>query len=180
MLHQTARQGILNLIPKPGKDSRRIKKLRPINLLNTDYKIIEKAVANKMIPSLKHIIHSDQRGFMKDRRISVNIRKLLDTIEYAKEHELEALILSLIKEWTKVIYNQFQVRVQNNGTFSKPIDIQKGVHQGGCCSSVYFLVIPEILTISLRNNENIEGIDMGFYKQLLNQFADDMDIASMA
>ena len=43
-----------------------------------------------------------------------------------------------------------------------------------------FLVIPEILTISLRKNENIEGIDMGFYKQLLNQFADDMDIASMA
>ena len=74
-MHNSARKGILNLIPKPNKDSRYIKNLRPITLLNTDYKIIEKVIANKMIPGLEHIIHTDQRGFMKDRRISVNIRK---------------------------------------------------------------------------------------------------------
>ena len=51
-LHGTARQGILNLIPKPKKDTRYIKNLRPITLLNTDYKIIEKSIANKMIPAL--------------------------------------------------------------------------------------------------------------------------------
>ena len=95
LLHDTARQGILNLIPKPNKDSRLVKNLRPITLLNVDYKIIEKAVANKMIPALEHIIHSDQRGFMKNRRISVNIRKMLDIIQYAKEQDIEALILSL-------------------------------------------------------------------------------------
>ena len=67
-LHQSARRGILNLIPKSNKDSRYIKNLRPITLLNTDYKIIEKAIANKMIPALEHIIHTDQRGFMKNRR----------------------------------------------------------------------------------------------------------------
>ena len=53
-LHSTARKGILNLIPKPNKDPRYIKNLRPITLLNTDYKIIEKAIANKMIPALPH------------------------------------------------------------------------------------------------------------------------------
>ena len=41
-LHDTAREGILNLIPKPNKDSKYIKNLRPITLLNTDYKIIER------------------------------------------------------------------------------------------------------------------------------------------
>ena len=61
-LHSTARRGILNLIPKTGKDTRYVKNLRPITLLNTDYKIIEKAVANKMTPALEHIIHQDQRG----------------------------------------------------------------------------------------------------------------------
>ena len=86
MLHSTARQGILNLIPKSNKDSRFIKNLRPITLLNTDYKIIEKAIALKMLPALDHIIHRDQRGFMKDRRISVNIRKILD-IMYETEKE---------------------------------------------------------------------------------------------
>ena len=53
LLHKTARSGILNLIPKPNKDSRLIKNLRPITLLNTDYKIIEKAVANKILPALR-------------------------------------------------------------------------------------------------------------------------------
>ena len=48
--------GILNLIPKPGKDIRFIKNLRPITLLNTDYKIIEKILANRMQDAMHLII----------------------------------------------------------------------------------------------------------------------------
>ena len=140
-LHGSARKGILNLIPKGDKDTRFIKNLRPITLLNSDYKIVEKAIANKIIPSLEHIIHSDQRGFMKDRRISVNIRKLLDVINIAKTQDLEAVVLSLdfvkcfdkcsfsilhgsleyfrfgsvVQEWTKILYDDFSVKIQNNG-----------------------------------------------------------------
>ena len=95
ILHTSAREGILNLIPKANKDTRKIKNLRPITLLNTDYKIIEKAIANKMIPALNQIIHTDQRGFMKDRRISVNIRKMLDIMHQAEKDHLEAVVLSL-------------------------------------------------------------------------------------
>ena len=95
LLHNTARRGILNLIPKANKDPRLIKNLRPITLLNTDYKIIEKAIANKMLPALESIIHTDQRGFMKNRRISVNIRKMLDIIHQAEKKDLEAVVLSL-------------------------------------------------------------------------------------
>ena len=204
-LHRSARKGILNLIPKANKDTRIIKNLRPITLLNTDYKIIEKALANKMIPALKEIIHKDQRGFMKDRRISVNIRKMLDIIHEAYAEDLEAVVLSLdfvkcfdkcsfeilhgsleyfgfgevIKRWTKILYKDFSVRVQNNGNFSQDIEIKKGVHQGGCCSSIYFLVIAEILAISLRNNQDIEGITIKDIRNILNQFADDMDIFSL-
>ena len=205
ILHQSARRGILNLIPKAGKDSRMVKNLRPITLLNTDYKIIEKAVANKMIPALEHIINKDQRGFMKNRRISVNIRKMLDIMHYTEREDLEAVILSLdfvkcfdkcsftilhgsleyfqfgeiVKKWTKILYNDFKVKIQNNGNFSSSILIEKGVHQGGCCSSVYFLVIAEILALTLRHNEEIEGIPIKTIRHLLNQFADDMDIASL-
>ena len=204
-LHLTARQGILNLIPKANKDTRLIKNLRPITLLNTDYKIIEKAVANKMLPALEHIIHRDQRGFMKDRRISVNIRKMLDIMHQAEKEDLEAVVLSLdfvkcfdkcsfsilhgsldffnfggiVKKWTEILYKDYTVKIQNNGHFSEPIPIEKGVHQGGCCSAIYFLVIAEILALALRNNENIEGITLHQIRNLLNQFADDMDIFSI-
>ena len=205
-LHCTARQGILNLIPKAGKDARVVKNLRPITLLNTDYKIIEKGVAEKMIPSLNQIIHRDQRGFMKNRRISVNIRKLLDIMHMADVQDMEAVVLSMdfvkcfdrcsfrilfgsldyfgfgemVKTWTEILYKDFMVKIQNNGHFSSHIDIERGVHQGGCCSAIYFLVIAEILAISLRGNEEIEGIVVKEIISLLNQFADDMDIFSMA
>ena len=205
-LHASARKGILNLIPKQNKDTRYIKNLRPITLLNTDYKIIEKAVADKMTPALEHIIHQDQRGFMKQRRISVNIRKMLDIIHQVEKEDLEAVVLSLdfvkcfdkcsfsilngsldffkfgqvIKEWTKILYLDFTVRIQNNGHFSQEIDIEKGVHQGGCCSSVYFLIIAEILALALRNNSDIKGITLKEITNILNQFADDMDVFSEA
>ena len=77
------------------------------------------------------------------------------------------------------MYKDFTVQVQNNGYFSESIPVKKGVHQGGCCSSIYFLVIAEILALSLRANENIEGIILNDIKNLLNQFADDMDIFSI-
>ena len=39
-LYPTAKTGILNLISKPNKDARHIKNLRPITLLNVDYKLL--------------------------------------------------------------------------------------------------------------------------------------------
>ena len=204
-LHLTARKGILNLIPKPNKDSKFVKNLRPITLLNTDYKIMEKAVADKMVPALYDIIHTDQRGFMKDRRISVNIRKMLDIMHEAEVKDMAAVVLSLdfvkcfdrcsfsilhgsleyfgfgyvVQNWTKILYSKYTVKVQNNGHFSGEIPIEKGVHQGGCCSAIYFLVIAEILAISLRSNEDIDGVVIRNIWNLLNQFADDMDIFSL-
>ena len=204
ILHPTALQGVLNLIPKSNKDSRYVKNLRPITLLNTDYKVIEKCIANKIMPSLTEIINKDQRGFMPERRISVNIRKLLDLAFYAIENHLEMLIVSLdfakcfdrvsfsilhgaldyfkfgdiVKDWTYILYNGFKVRVQNNGKFSNEIKIEKGIHQGGCCSSLYFLIVAEILALELRANDQIKGITINEIKNILNQFADDLDLFS--
>ena len=93
------------------------------------------------------------------------------SLEYFKFGEI-------VKMWTKILYKDFTVQIQNNGYFSDIIEINKGVHQGGCCSSVYFLVIAEILAIALRSNEDIEGITIQDIRALLNQFADDMDIFS--
>ena len=87
--------GILNLIPKASKDSRKLKNARPITILCTDYKIIEKAIANRIEPFLCHLINMDQRGFMKNRRISVNIRKILDIMAYTDLHNLDCVVLSL-------------------------------------------------------------------------------------
>ena len=87
--------GVLNLIPKANKDPRFLKNLRPITLLNADYKLIEKVINNRMLPAMHEIIHNDQKGFLTGRKIAGNIRKIFDLINYTKEKNIEAIILNL-------------------------------------------------------------------------------------
>ena len=46
-LNPSANMGVISLIPKAGKDTRFVKNLRPITLLNSDYKIIEKGTVKQ-------------------------------------------------------------------------------------------------------------------------------------
>ena len=198
--------GIINLIPKVGRDKRKLSNLRAITLLNGDYKVVEKAIANRLQPVLEDfLISSDQKGFMRNRRISVNIRKVLDIMHYMETQQLEGIILSLdfmkcfdkieksailgslryfgfcdyLIEWTEIIYNTFSAKVQNNGYFSPRFPIEKGVHQGGCASTMFFLICAEVLALELKGNPDIQGIFINGCENLLDQFADDMDIFSL-
>ena len=203
-LFKSARMGILNLIPKPNKDSCILKNVRPITLLNVDYKLIEKVLAQKMMPAIHEIISQDQRGFIPGRSISINIRKLLDIIENLTQNQKEGLVLSCDFEkcfdkvaytallgslkyfdfattlirWTEIIYSNFQVKVQNNGFLSDPIDINQGLHQEGPASSCYFFILAEILSINLKSKEQIKGIPVEDIINILNQFTDDLDVFS--
>ena len=96
-LHESARQGILNLIPKAQKDTRFIKNLKPITLLNTDYKIIEKAIADKC--SLAILLRSNK----EIEGITINqIRNILnqfaddmDIFSICNQKSVEAIISEL-------------------------------------------------------------------------------------
>ena len=58
------KRGIITLLPKKkGKDALHLKNWRPITLLNTDYKILAKILANRLKKVLPLIIDSDQTGF---------------------------------------------------------------------------------------------------------------------
>ena len=60
----SSRKGVITLLPKPGKDVRRVKNLRPITLLNTNFKVLAKAVAIRLKLVLPSIIGPQQTGFM--------------------------------------------------------------------------------------------------------------------
>ena len=206
LLHRSARKGVLNLIPKGNKDTRVLQNLRPITLLNADYKIIEKLIANRMMCALEVMIHQDQTGFIPNRRIAANIRKILDAIqcEEHKEEDPPTIILSCdyvkcfdrvelagvlgameqfgfsryLRTWVEIIYTEFTLKVQNNGFFSSNVDATRGLHQGGPASNAIFLTVAELLACNLRRNvgTNIRGLYVKDILQFLNQFADDMDV----
>ena len=82
------RNGVITLLPQKDKDPLFIKNHRPITLLNTDYKIIAKVMANRRKSFLHEIIHEDQTGFMKGRNIGNNIRTIIDLIDYCDSNDI--------------------------------------------------------------------------------------------
>ena len=74
LLSVTKRRGIIKLIPKKDAEPNLIKNWRPISLINCDYKIVAKAIANKFKQVIPNIINYDQTGFLKGRFIGENIR----------------------------------------------------------------------------------------------------------
>lgn len=49
----TMKQGVITLVPKPGKDKRYIDNLRPITLLNVYYKLFTMIFANRLKTDIK-------------------------------------------------------------------------------------------------------------------------------
>ena len=98
ILPESVRQGLISLLPKKNKDTRYIKNMRTLTLLNSDYKILTKAVDNQLREVLPSIIDSDQMGFIKGRKISHNIRKSLDIIDFVNKEKIPSMILSIDME----------------------------------------------------------------------------------
>ena len=89
------RRGIVELVPKKDADPNLIKNWRPLTLLNCDYKIASKTIANRIKMVLPEVTSEDQSGFIKNRCISDNIRKLDSAIKYSENKGLHGLLLFL-------------------------------------------------------------------------------------
>lgn len=71
------RRGIISLIPKKNKDKTILENLRPISLLNVNYKILTKVLADRLEKVLPKIISPDQTGYAKGRYTGENIYNII-------------------------------------------------------------------------------------------------------
>ena len=97
-LSVTQRRGIIKLIPKKDAEPYFTKNWRHITLLNCDYKIATKAIANRLKKVLPNLVNNDQTGFLKGRFIGENIRLIDSIIHYATANKAPGLLLFLISK----------------------------------------------------------------------------------
>ena len=201
-LSYSQREGIIKLIPKQGKDIRLLKNWRPISLLNADYKILTKILANRMKLGLKEIINEDQIGYTEKRFCGENTRLIADIMEYSKTHKIESILLLIDFEkafdtiswnflyktlesynyghnfidWIRILYNNIFSKITNNGYLSDNFSIHRGIRQGDPISALLFLPVAEIMATVIRNNSEIKGLNIGDIELKLCQLADDTSL----
>jgi len=61
-LSVSQKRGIIKLIPKKSEELYYVKNWRPLSLLNCDYEIATKAVANRLKTHLHKLVTNDQTG----------------------------------------------------------------------------------------------------------------------
>ncbi|KAJ3474750.1 hypothetical protein NLI96_g12277 [Meripilus lineatus] len=185
------------------KDRAEITNYRPITLLNTDYKILTKCLANRLAKHAPAIINADQAGFIKERSIfdQVKLAKLM--IDYAEATEHDGLIVALDQEkaydrirhdylWNTLkkfgippffitlvqnLYKNAKSTVIINGVKSTFFRILRGVRQGDPLSCLLFNLAIEPLAESLRSS-GLTGYQIpGYAGRLITKlFADDTTV----
>ena len=159
-------------------------------MLNVDYKIATKVIANRVKHVKTKIIHNSQTGFLKGRCIGENIRLLFQIIDNAEEENKPGLIffsdfektfdsidhtyiISCLKyfnfgedfiKWVKFFYNDAKSCVTNNGYLSGFFPVLRGVRQECPVSTYLFIICIELLSNKITTTEAIKGITYDNYE----------------
>ena len=174
----------LKLIPKAGKDLKKLTNWRPITLSNCDHKLITKTYAKRLCEKLASKVGGRQTAYLKTRLINDNIRSMLATINLTNiEDNLKGLIVSLDAKKAfdsvshkyieaclsrfgchsfvpifRILYKELKTDIIINGKVVSGFEIKRGVKQGDALSCIIFIMCMEPLLRNIEANPNVEVI----------------------
>ena len=197
-LSLSQRRGVISLLFKKG-DWTKLQNWRPITLLNTDYKILTKALSNRLKNTLSSIIHTDQTACIPGRTINDNLRLIQDAIAYANETNTPLALISVdqlkafdrvshdflfktldkfgfgpdFQQWIKTLYTEVTSSVKVNGWLTAFIPIERGLRQGCALSMPLYVLTAELLATHIRLHPGIQGLQHPQAQPRISQYADD-------
>jgi hypothetical protein len=178
------KRGIITLLLKKDKPTDVLDNLRPVTLLNVDYKSATKVIANRLAKVLPDIISPNQTGNVENKYIGENVRPISDVIDYTKAKQTQGVALFLdfkkafnsiereylhkvldvfnfkqdFKRWVKVFYTDISSCVTNNGFASPFFNHKRGVRQGCPLSGLLFVLGIELLNHAIALIAVISGL----------------------
>lgn len=191
--------GVILPILKPGGHRTDPAAYRPIQLLNYDYRILAKVLANRMLPLIGSTIHPAQCAFVPGRQIKDSIRmlQLLPALLNCRAESAVAVFTDFTKaydtvdrtflcmvadtlgvgagfqQWMKTLLTNTYTRAIVNGFLSGAYKCEAGVRQGCPLSPLLYLFVGQALWCWLKHN-NI-GIQVADYSLTSTQYADDAE-----
>lgn len=199
-LPPTLTQATITVIHKKGKDELNVGSYRPISLLNIDYKIYAKILANRLTPLMNTIVHSDQTGFISNRSSTSNLRRLFDILYTDRKIHNDLAILTLDAEkafdqieweylfevlkrlnlgerfikWIRLLYTNPKAQIHTNRNLSSSFHLFRGTRQGCPLSALIFALAIEPLAQSIRLDPQIYGYQTKTTTNKISLYADDI------
>ena len=193
--------GLITVLFKNRGSKLQLGNYRGLSLLNTDYKILAKALANRIKTVVRTIVSSTQAYSIPGRDIADTIGSVRDVVRHMKEEggvvlsvdfnkafdrvEHEFMFRALerfgfgqkLVKWIRLLYSNAKSRVKCNGVLTDSFRLERSVRQGCPLSALLYSITAEPLATMLKKDKHIQGINIpGGGRSLIHQYADDTSI----
>ena len=176
-----------------------VDELRPITLLNCDYKLLSKWFVKRVRPKLPFIIKSGQLCTVGKKNILFGVSNVLSSLLQVKQARKSACMISLdfFKAYDRVLLD-FLVKVMEKMNFGKvfiswmlmlhkgartrfllgfltrAIEVRFSIRQGDPLAMILYIIYIEPLLIALERS--LVGLRLATIKQTLEAYCDDVNL----
>jgi exonuclease III len=178
----------IRLIPKKG-DKTKLKNWRPISLLNCIYKVVSKAINERLKKISNRILSRAQKGFTKGKYIQECLINISELISRCNNYDTKAFVLaidqakafdSVRQDFMKCVYKFFGFPesfikilelfttkrtariILDNGDLSGEIPLEIGSTQGNGPSPLQFNFCEQVMIFKIELDPNILSVCSDF------------------
>ena len=190
--------GVITIFFKNKGDVRNLDNYRPISLLNTDYKIIAKIIANRIREVVGTLINKTQTYSTPGRDIGdsiltvkqvirdmegegglwlgIDLNKAFDRVDQSfLGRVLDRFGFGTkLRGWVGLLYEGARSKIKCNGELTETFEINRSVRQGCPMSALLYSLVAEPLAALISGDKRVCGI--GKQNIRLTQYADDVNI----